>query len=122
MATLVPTITPIGEHAYLFVWGPLVAANPDGHPIPGRYVDFSDRSVHISGTFNTGTVIWEGGNDGSTYLPITDPQGTAISKTAAALEQATEVTLLARPRMTGAGTDSITVSVLARRGRGGKEI
>lgn len=123
MATVNPTITPVGEHAYIFRWTPLTSANPDGAPISERYADFSDRSVQIEGTFGTGTVHWEGSNDGTNYRPMTDPQGGAISKTAVSIEQVLEMTLKQRPNVTGAdGATSISVTVFARRGRGGVEV
>lgn len=123
MATLKPTITQVGEHAFVFQWGPLTSADTEGHPIAERFADYSDRSVQITGTFGTGTLHWEGSNDNSNYVAMTDPQGNAISKTAAAIEQVTEATLKQRPRVSGAdGTTSLTVTVFARRGRGGLEV
>ena len=123
MATLVPTITDYGNHTKTFSWGPLTSTNTEGHPIPGIYADYSDRSVQIAGTFGAGTVVFEGSNDGTNYATLTDPQGNAISKTSAALEQVTEAALLAKPRVSGAdGATSVTVTVIARRSRGGMEV
>lgn len=124
MATLAPTITYIGNHTVKFVWGPLTSANVDGAPIGKRFADYTDRSVQMTGAFGAGTVHLEGSNDaGTTYAPVTDPQGNAISKTAAAIEQCTEIAGLMRPRASGAdGATSVTVTVIAKRQRGGQEV
>ncbi len=68
---------------------------------------YSDRSVQIIGTFDTTTVLLEGSNDGATWATLTDPQGNALSKTAAALEAVAEATRYIRPRVSagGASTD-----------------
>lgn len=123
MATAAPTITKIGEHTVKFVWA-LTSANADGAPIGKRFVDYADRSVQIEGTFGAGTVVFQGSNDGgSNYQPLTDPQGNAISTTATKLEQITEATQLQRPVVTGAdGATAVTITVIARRQRGGKEV
>jgi hypothetical protein len=64
-------------------------------------------------------VLIEGSNDGSTFATLSDPQGVAISKTAAALSQISQVTRFIRPRVSaGDGTTSITVTLLARRPAG----
>lgn len=123
MATVAPVITKIGEHAVKFVWGPLTSANADGAPTGKRFADYVDRSVQVEGTFGTGTFAMQGSNDGSNYQPLTDPQGNAISKTTPSVEQITEATQLQRPVVTGAdGATSLTVTVIARRQRGGVEV
>jgi hypothetical protein len=122
MATVKATITRHGEHTVVFTWA-LTQANADGHPIPPQYADYCDRAVHILGTFDSATVVWQGGNDGSDYLTLTDPQGNAISKTAAAIEQVLEGALFQKPSSSGGGaSQAVTVIAVCRRGRGGKEI
>ena len=60
-------------------------------------------------------IILDGSNDGgTTWAPLTDPQGNAITKTADAIEAVTEVTGLARPRASVSVT-SVVVSALLRR-------
>ena len=123
MATVAPTVTMVGEHTAIFRWTPITSANADGAPIGKRFADFSDRSVQIEGTFGAGTLHWEGSNDGTLYQPLTDPQGNAISKTAVGIEQVTEITRLQRPRVSGAdGATSLSVTVVAKRQRGGVEV
>lgn len=114
MSTVNPTITDIGGgdgSVKKFVW--TLAGTDDGAPM--RFSEWSDRSVQFVGTWGGGTVVWEGSNDGgTTWATLTDPQTTAISKTANALEQVIEVTELARPRASVAVT-SVVVSVVVRR-------
>lgn len=63
----------------------------------------ADRSVQFTGTFDSGTILWEGSNDGSNYATLTDPQGNSISKTAASIEQIVELTRYMRPRVSAGG-------------------
>lgn len=69
-------------------------------------VEASDKSVQIIGTFGGATVALQGSNDGATWATLSDPQGNAISKTSAALEQVLEHTRYIRPSTSGGtGTD-----------------
>lgn len=88
-----------------------------GFPIP--FAEWADRSVQMAGTWNAATVVWEGSNDGgATYLPLTDPQGNAISKTADGIEAITEVCEFARPRVTSGAVTNVVISVVLRRQNG----
>lgn len=98
-----------------FTWD-LTTANPIGDPIDGRFSEFADRTVYFLGTWGGATAVFEGG-DGTTYLSLTDPQGTAISKTADAIETVTEVPEYSRPELSVVGSGAaITCTVIARRG------
>ena len=117
MATISPTISqlePFDRSILKYVW--VLTGTDDGAPVP--FAQWADRTVQIGSTgdnFNTGTVVWEGSNDaGLTWFTLTDAQTTAISKTAAGLEQVVEITQLARPRATVAVT-SVTISAVLRR-------
>jgi hypothetical protein len=103
-----------GNNARIVSWTPL--ANGDSG-LPFAMPGFADRSVQVGGTFGAGgTVIIEGSIDGSNYIVLTDPQGNAISKTAAAIEAISEIVKLIRPRVTaGDGTTAITVTLIARK-------
>ena len=117
MSTVNPTISqlsPYDESVLKFVW--TITGTNDGAPMP--FAQWSDRSVQFAGTWGGGTIVWEGSNDGgTTWFTLSDPQTTAISKTADALEQVIEVTELARPRAS-VGVTSVVVSVVARRQSG----
>lgn len=64
---------------------------------------WADRSIQITGTFDSATCTFEGSNDGSTWVTLLDPQGNAISKTSAALEAILENTRYVRPAVAGSG-------------------
>lgn len=116
MATINPTVARNGDHSVMtYTYETLTTTNTTGAPI--NLTEFADRSLQITGTFGSGgTIVWEGSNDGTNYVTLTDPQGNAISKTAAAIEAVTEVTQWARPRVTaGDGTTDLDVTVLCRR-------
>ena len=93
-------------------WEGLNTTDTTGTPI---YISRkTDRSVQIGGTFGGGTVTIEGSNDGTTYFTLNDLQGSAISKTAAALEGVAEVVKWIRPKVTGGdGTTDIDVYLVA---------
>lgn len=98
----------------LVTWTPL--ANGDtGSPVQAGA--WRDASVQVHGTFGTGgSVTFQGSNDGSNWFALTDPQGNAITKTAAALEQISEIARYVRPSVTaGDGSTALTVIVFAGR-------
>lgn len=115
MATITPTVIEIkayGESAHLVQW--LTIGDADtctAIEMPGHTV----RSAQIAGTFGSATVVIQGSNDGTNYVTLTDPQGNAISKSAAALEQIEENTRYLKPNSTGGTGSSTNVSVLLRR-------
>lgn len=120
MATRVPTnagVTPvdtIGE-IYVITWSGLLNGD-DGTPI--QYAEFVDKSIQVHGTFGVGgSITFQGSNDGSNWFPLTDPQGNAITKTAAALEKVDEATAWVRPIVTAgdAATNLVATLFLLRR-------
>jgi hypothetical protein len=120
MAIIVPTESrdqTVGNNAHFISWGPL--ANADSGT-PYAQSGFADRSIQIGGTFGAGgTVLVEGSNDGTNYITLNDPQGVALSITAAGLKEISQICKVIRPRVSaGDGTTSITVTLLARRPAG----
>lgn len=115
MATRSITRTDV-QNGSVLVWTGLLNGD-DGTPL--EVYDHADMSVAFTGTFGTGgTIKFEGSNDGTNYFEITDPQGNAISKTAASLEQGTEIVRYYRPRVSaGDGTTSLTCTLYMRRSR-----
>lgn len=117
MAERTPTFVQPGrpdmEHATLVTWTGLLNGDT-GTPV--SKTDFPDRTVQILGTFGSGgSVNFEGSNDGTNWAILTDPQGNAITKTAAAMEVVTETPRYVRPNVTaGDGTTSLTVIMFAR--------
>lgn len=122
MATISPTnpladttndLSPNGDESVrLFQWANLTT-NDVGAPIP--FTQWADRTVQMTGTWGGATCVLEGSLDGINYFTLTDPQTTAISKTADALEAVTEITRFVRPKVTDGTAPSITVMLLVRR-------
>lgn len=116
MAVIAPVIEnqslPPGDGSIIRYTWTMVTNGDTGAPMP--FAQWADKSVQFEGTFGGGTIVWEGSNDGTNYQTLTDAQATAISKTAAGLEQVVEITLLARPRVS-VGVTSVVVTCLARR-------
>lgn len=105
---------PVGDRSIVRIaWGPM--ANSDTG-IPAQLPVWSDRTVQVNGTFGAGgTLKIRGSNDGTNYYDLTDPQGAAISFTAAGIKLCTEVPLLLRPEVTGGdGTTALTVTLVMR--------
>lgn len=117
-ASAAPTVTErIGRMDKSLIqatWTFTGVASETGPALQG-FAEWADRSVQMSGTWNGATVLLEGSIDGTTYLPLTDPQGNAISKTADALEAITEIVNFVRPRCSSGAVTSLTILVLARR-------
>lgn len=81
--------------------------------------DFADCSVQVTGTFGTGgSATFEGSNDGTNYVALTDPQGNALTLTAAKLEAVSELAAKKRPRVTaGDAATDLTFTMIARKGK-----
>lgn len=81
------------------------------------YPDYGgDATVTFEGTFGVGgSITLNGSNDGVNFYPMTDPQGNAITKTAAGMEVVEEAPLYIRPNVTaGDGTTLLQCRVLVR--------
>ena len=115
MADVIPTRTNLDADppVAVFLWSGIPAdTNGAAISVPG----FADQTVVIDGTFGGATCTLEGGNDGTNTYALTDPQGTAIAKTAAGLEQVTETPVYIQPVVTGGdGTTAINVSLMCRK-------
>jgi hypothetical protein len=102
--------------AALFTWTGL---DSDDSGIPISIIDYTDQTMTVFGTFGAGgSVTIQGSNNGSNWFTLTDPQGNALTKTAAAIELVVECPRYIRPLVTaGDGTTSLTVELLCRRVR-----
>jgi len=105
MADIAPTISQMQGHnerrCHMVLWETLTSANAAGTAV--QMGGSTDRTVQIIGTFDSATVVMQGSMDGTTWFTLTDPQGNAISKTAAAGEAITEITRYIRPSTSGGG-------------------
>jgi hypothetical protein len=117
MATVNPTVSDISGDGSVrkIVWAPLTTTNADG--ASAEWIQWADRCIQFHGTFGAGgTVKLQGSNDGTNWYDLADPQGNAISKTAAGIEQILEMTQFVRPFVSaGDGTTSITATLVMRR-------
>ena len=114
MATVNPTVAPIGSGALVVTWGPL--ANGDVGALY-NVADFGDNTVTFEGTAGAGANIQlEGCNHPSdTPRVLVDPQGNAIAKAVASIEQVLEAPAYIRPNVTaGDGTTSWTAKLKCR--------
>ncbi len=115
MAVIPFTVTDIqtaGNRAQVITWANMATGDTgDPYEQPG----YSDRSVQITGTFGGSTVTFRGSNNGSTYVTLNDPQGTAISKTSADLEGVMELTRYVRPEVSGGAGVSVTVTLFVKK-------
>lgn len=112
-------ITPIAVESLtgvrMFLWDGLLNGDT-GAPL--SLPDYADLTVTVEGTFGVGgSITLQGSNDGTNYYALTDPQGNAITKTAAGIEAVTETPRYFRPNVTaGDGTTDLECRILARRG------
>ena len=115
MAVRTPTPGPL-DNTITYAWSGLLNGDT-GAPVYAP--DFADRSFQLTGTFGVGgSVNIEGSLDGTNYAVLRDPQGVALTLTAASLKAVLESVLWIRPNVTaGDGTTSLIVTLYGRRSR-----
>lgn len=112
MATVLATKKVLSE-GQLLTWSPLTHANNAGDK---RSVPGGSKTVQVTGTFDGATVLIQGSNDGTTFATLKDPNGNAVSFTAAGLKSIQDDVLWIRPSHSGGtATESLTISVVAFR-------
>jgi len=80
------------------------------------YPQFADRSIQVTGTFDSASVSIQGSNDGTNYASLTDPQGNALTFSSAKIEAVQELTNYLRPVTSGgAGSADLNVYLIMRR-------
>lgn len=116
MAAIAPVISNASDDGSVMkiTWETLTTTNDQGTPL--SIPKFIDKTVTVTGTFGAGgTVKFQGSNDGTNWYDLSDPQGNAISKTAAGIEAVQENPWKIRPFISaGDGTTDIDVIVIAR--------
>lgn len=77
---------------------------------------YNDRSVQVNGTFGSGgSVTLQGSNDGTNWVTLTDPAGSALTFTSAGLKAILPLPRYIRPNVTaGDGTTSLNVILFMR--------
>lgn len=89
-------------------------ASQVGTPLGG--VSLPDKTVHVSGTFNGGTITIQGSNSGPTaskWHTLNDPSQNALTFTTSAIEQILENPRFIRPRVTA--SMSVAVVIISQR-------
>jgi hypothetical protein len=112
-------VTDIGSKdgsAKLATWTGL--SENDTDPAAVSFPEHADRSVQVTGTFNGGTVVLEGSNDGANWFTLNDPQGNALSFTTAKIEQVLEACCFMRPKRSAGTGLNINVHMMMRRTSG----
>ena len=114
LATVAKQPTIAWDKVDIVQWTGLLNGDDGG---PAELPGYADRTVQVTGTFGAGgTIVIEGSVDGINYVTLTDPQGNALSKTAAFLEAISEAVRYIRPRVTaGDGTTSLVCTILFRK-------
>ncbi|NUX58665.1 hypothetical protein [Paraburkholderia youngii] len=107
---------PAGNPNVRRVTWPTLANGDAGQIIGPDFALWSDRSIQITGIFGTsGTIVFEGSNDGVNFYTLNAPQGTALQFTSATLRQVLEAALYVRPRVTaGDVTTNLAVTLMLR--------
>jgi hypothetical protein len=121
VAKAVQRIETFMDDAHVILWTPLTSTNVDGEAI--EMTGSADRSVQVTGTFDSGSVAIQGSNvlapvasTDADWFPLTDPLGNAIAITAAGGCAVMELTRWIRPKVSGAGgTASLSVRLLVKR-------
>ena len=99
--------------AALITWT-LTTADHTGDAV--AYEDYADRTFQVLGTFGGATVELQGSLDGgTTWVVLTDPQGNALTKTAAALEAVSEAVPRIRAKLTVVGVGASVTAILYAR-------
>lgn len=119
MGFTIKNISDASDNVKLAEWTNITENTPDSDIPAVELCEYSDRSVHISGTFGGGTVTFVGrNNEGANYQNLVDPQGNQISASSETLEQILELTRYMKPQLSGGTGANITVSMVLKRNRG----
>jgi hypothetical protein len=121
MATINASITRVGNNGLVLQWTP-VTENDTMATAAIDIGDYADRSIQVSGTIGGTTITVQGSNDASAFSALRNVLGSAISITAADLVSVLEACRYIKPVRAGGASASITVTIFARRSRGGKEV
>lgn len=116
MATRKPVVVALNDDAVRVTWSGIALS--DACDAYAGLSEFADRSVQIEGDFGGAALALKGSNDGSNYQTLTDPLGSAISRTTAGLKQITEFTHAVNPVLSGGdGSTNLVVTIVAKRQR-----
>ncbi len=113
MATIHPQVDTLGfsnEAVKKAVW---LAVKAGDICAPVSLPEYSDKSIHVHGTFGGAAVALNGSNTGEEYAPLSDPGGVVISIKNARIKGVLENTEFVQPEAKGGdGTQSLTIAIL----------
>ena len=116
MTTINPTVTFPSSDSVKVVWA-TVTENDTAASYSGLS-EYSDRTVQFTGTEGSSTMTFRGSNDETNFEILNDPLGTAISLSSNGLRQILEYTESVKPVFAGGSSQSVTVTLVAKRVRG----
>ena len=95
----------------LRTWTALTTTNADGNPITYASNGMGGVTFQVTGTWGAGgSMVVEGGKDGTNYFALTDQANAALTLSANTLKTVRDTPLYIRPRVTaGDGTTNLTV-------------
>lgn len=101
------------DYVTKFVWTGVTSADTfQAVMIPAAAL----ATVQFGGTFDSATVLLQGSLDGVTYFTLNDIQGSALSKTSAALETIGEFCIYIKPSASGGGgSQSLELTLVIKR-------
>ena len=112
MATIAPVITEIGYGNFAakqVIWTPVTSADSCAAV---TFPECAEKSVQVSGTFDSASVAVNGSNDGTNYAALNDPGGSVIAITGAKIKGVLEKTMFVQPSISGGGgSQSLTISM-----------
>lgn len=74
----------------------------------------ADKTVTVTGTFGSATVVMKGSNDGANFYTLKDAQGDDISFTAAGMSIILENPLFIKPTFSGGTSQDVDVIIVAK--------
>ena len=123
MAAKKPVVTVHNDRGVTFFWENITNADTIVGQIDAQFIDFADRSMQVTGTFDGCTIAAGGANDGATFVTLKDGLGGNASVTAAGIKQIYETTLYLIPTIASAGASTdVDITIFCRRGPSGRGV
>jgi hypothetical protein len=121
MAVVTPTqftLSTLYGHVIIWTW---TAIGDSDTCAPVQMGTYSDRSLHVLGTFGGATITFVGSNEPTndpaaptSFPALHDPQGNALSASAAKILQVEEICNWIKPVTAGGGGSAVTVNLLIK--------
>ena len=117
MATIMYTqseVSSIDRSVLMITWAPVTSDSGNNDVcVPLQLPQYTSKSVHVFGTFGSATIIVNGSNNsGVSFVPLDDPNGSAISIGSENIEQISQNTQQVQPAISGGTAASVTIVML----------